>query len=265
MTKKPENGAGQDFLRLEQVADGPVLRLVIDRPTRGNAFTLTMWAHLAERVQEARALGARVLLVESAHPRIFASGVDLDELERMLDDRNLRRRHYRAMIAATAALAEAPFVTIAALAGAAAGAGLSIALACDLRLAAASARFVLPPARLGVIYPRADLRRLLRVVGEAAARELLLTATPRDADWALAHGLVQAVHPDRAAMHSAAVTMARDIVALSARSLAALKDRLGQLAGDEEGARSQATEEEHFVEAFDDPEVRARIAAVRGG
>ncbi len=239
--------------------------LEIARQQRGNSFTTASWERLAAVVAEARERAVRVLILRSAHPRIFASGVDLAELERMLDDRDLRARHYRAMTRATAALATAPFVTIAAIAGAAAGAGLSLALACDLRLAASSARFVLPPARLGVIYPRADLCRLLRVVGEAAAREMLLTASPRDADWALAHGLVQAVYPDRDALHAAAEAMARDITALSARSLAALKSMFDQLAR-EDGftAPQEAEEEERFVRAFDDPEVRARIAAARG-
>ncbi len=257
---------GRQSLRLEAADGGRWLRLVIDRPQGGNSFTLGMWRRLAELVAEAQRRKTPVLILESAHPRIFASGVDLDELARMLDDADLRRRHWRAMTAATAALAAAPFVTIAALAGSAAGAGLSIALACDLRLAASSARFVLPPARLGVIYPRADLRRLLRIVGEAAARELLLTAAPRDADWARAHGLVQAVHPDRGALQRAAEEMAGTIAGLSTRSLTALKATLDQLAGAAAPpGPPEAEEEERFVKVFDDPEVRARIAAVRGG
>ncbi len=241
--------------------------LEIARQQRGNSFTVACWERLAAVMTEARERGVRVLILRSAHPRIFVSGVDFDELEAMLDDRSLRVRHYRAMTRATTALAMSPFVTIAAIAGAAAGAGLSIALACDLRLAASSARFVLPPARLGVLYPRTDLCRLLRVVGEAAARELLLTAAPRDADWARAHKLVQAVYPDPDTLYSAAEAMAEDIAALSARSLAVLKEMFVRLATDDGYAASQEAKEEEkrFVAAFDDPEVRARIAAARGG
>lgn len=247
------------------VGESGVAELVIDRPARGNSFTTAMWAQLPTLLEAAQRDGARVLILRSAHERIFASGVDLDELIAMLDDAALRRRHWRAMTAATAALAAAPFVTIAEIAGAAAGAGLSLALACDLRLAAPSARFVLPPAKLGVIYPRADLARLVRLAGEAAARELLLTAAPRDAGWAQAHGLVQTVCPDRRALQEAALHMARDIAGLSAPSLAALKESLDALAGTDGGmgADEVAAEEERFVRAFDEPEVRARITAAQ--
>ncbi len=249
-------------LRLSPVGDG-VLELVIDRPARANAFTTAMWERLGALVEQARQAGARALVLRSADRRIFASGVDFDELVAMLDDPALRRRHWRAMTGATATLAAAPFVTIAEIAGAAAGAGLSILLACDLRLAASSARFVLPPARLGLVYPRADLGRLVRTVGEAAARELLFQAAPRDAAWAARWGLVHELHPDAEALRAAVAGAAARAAALAPSAVAALKRTL---AADKESAGSVAgteDEEARFVAAFDDADVRARILAAR--
>lgn len=85
--------------------------------------------------------------------------------------------------------------TVAAIEGACVGGGCQLAVACDLRLAAADARFGVPPARLGLVYPAPTTRRLAALVGPSAAKHLLFTSELVDAQRALRIGLVDEVLP----------------------------------------------------------------------
>jgi enoyl-CoA hydratase len=92
---------------------------------------------------------------------------------------------------------------IAAINGVALGGGLEIALCCDLRIAASRARFGLPEIKLGVIPAAGGTQRLPRLVGEARAKELILTADLVDAETALRYGLVSRVVPQAELMTAA--------------------------------------------------------------
>src|SRR5262249_59947326 len=85
---------------------------------------------------------------------------------------------------------------VAAVKGPARGAGMQLAVACDLRVAGFGATFSIPAARLGVLLSPPNVQRLAAVVGQGAARDLLLTARTLDADEAAAVGLVQRRVPD---------------------------------------------------------------------
>lgn len=83
--------------------------------------------------------------------------------------------------------------TIAAIHGEALGGGLELALACDLRIAAADARLGFPAARLGLVYSHTGIARAMRILGSARAKQLFLVGEPVDAQTALAWGAVQRV------------------------------------------------------------------------
>ena len=87
--------------------------------------------------------------------------------------------------AALAALDAVAVPVVAAMSGHAFGGGLELALACDLRVCAPSAKLGMPPARLGVVYSQTGLRRFTDAIGTARTRELFLTARPIDAATAL--------------------------------------------------------------------------------
>jgi enoyl-CoA hydratase/carnithine racemase len=115
---------------------------------------------------------------------------------------------------------------VAALGGHAFGGGLELAVACDLRVCAPSARLGMPPARLGVVYSHTGLRRFVDAIGSARTRELFLTARPVGAAEALAWGLVNEVVEDAAGR---AVELASEIAALSPLSLRGTKRVLDAL------------------------------------
>lgn len=183
-------------LRLERPSAG-VARLVLDNPTQRNAMSEQMtrsWVSAIEQLATDREV--RVVIV-TGEGSAFCSGGDprwiASEPDAPVD--RLRTRmiaFYRAWL--TIRALEVP--TIAALNGPAVGAGLCLALACDLRYAAAGARLSAPFVRLGMNPGMAATYLLPEVVGEANARELLLTGRTVDAEEARSIGLVNRVFAD---------------------------------------------------------------------
>ncbi len=245
-------------LRLDPVEGMPgVWRLLLDRAQRRNAFTVAMWESLPGLVARAAEAGARVVVIESAGT-VFSAGADLDEFIDMAGDRGLRARNYEAIVKANAALAGAPFATIAAIDGAAAGAGLSIAVACDLRVASSDARFVLPPARLGLVYPKADLDRLAALIGPGRVKHMLFTARAFDAEWASRVGLVDE-RVGAGCASDAARRLGGEIAGHSLTSIRAAKEMLA--AGGRAAAGS--VDRERFLAAYDGADFAEGIAAFR--
>ena len=162
-----------------------VATLWLNRPEKRNAVDYAMWLELAALATE---LGAdptvRVLVVRGVGDH-FCAGGDISGLGDLpFED------YTRANELADRALAEFPKPSIAFIRGACIGGGAEIAIACDLRLADASARFGITPARLGIIYPGFAVARAVQLIGESAAKHLLFTAEIIDADRALRVGLI---------------------------------------------------------------------------
>ncbi|WP_076068263.1 enoyl-CoA hydratase/isomerase family protein [Sphingomonas montana] len=204
---------------IDVVVDGVVASVVLDRPAARNAVPIASWDRLAEAVEEAAARGS-VVLLRSAVPGTFCAGADLGEFPALMADPALPPRLRAGMARATAAIAGATVPVIAVLDGGCFGAGVAIALACDLRIAGAGAGFAVPPARLGIGYPQRDIDRLRAVVGAGQAARLLLTGDRIDAAEAGRIGLVEMVVPDAGV---AARVMADRIAANAAESVAALR------------------------------------------
>ena len=130
--------------------------------------------------------GVRALVIASANPRLFCAGADIKAFTAMDDASG------RAYVAGTHELLRAfersSIVTIAAVNGLALGGGCELAMACDLRIAAASARFGQPEIKLGIIPGFGGTQRLARLVGPAKALELNLVGDPIRAQEAEALG-----------------------------------------------------------------------------
>lgn len=169
---------------------GPVATVVIRNPARRNALTAAMWRQLPVLLDGLEADPAVRVLVLTGADGTFCAGADLGDLDELLAAGD-------GSIAVTAEERLAAFgkPTVAAVRGACVGGGCQLAVACDLRLAAHDARFGVPPARLGLVYPAPTTRRLARLVGPSAAKHLLFTAELVGADRALRIGLVDEVLP----------------------------------------------------------------------
>ncbi|MGW0551777.1 enoyl-CoA hydratase/isomerase family protein [Streptomyces altiplanensis] len=170
------------------VADG-VATVVISNPAKRNAMTAGMWRALPgllERLAADRDVRALVL---TGAGDTFCAGADISSLlEPGEEPQGLAVR-------AEEALAAFPKPTLAAVRGYCVGGGSQLAAACDLRFAEEGALFGVTPAKLGIVYPASSTRRLVSLVGPAAAKYLLFSGELIDTARALRTGLADEVLP----------------------------------------------------------------------
>jgi enoyl-CoA hydratase len=173
----------------------PLAWLVVNRPAAHNALNAEVWRGLAESAEALAADSSiRAIVLRGAGERAFISGADISEFNAIRADATMAADYDRRSARAWLALHGAPQPVIAAINGLCYGGGVSVALACDLRIAADHARFAVPAARLGLSYPmEGGVERLVQVVGPTHASHLLLSAQPIDAEEALRIGLVNRV------------------------------------------------------------------------
>jgi enoyl-CoA hydratase/carnithine racemase len=207
-------------LRLDFPAEH-VARLTIDSQAKRNALDRELLDAFAGVLGEVECR----CLVLTAAGSIFSAGYDIGDLSDADEAEDVVAHPFEAALAALDAF---PFPAVAALNGHAIGGGLELALACDLRLAAASAKLGMPPARLGLIYSHTGLRRFLDAIGAPRTRELFFTARNVDAQTALSWGLVNRVVPDEE-LAAAAVDLAGAIAANAPLSLEGNKRAIGAL------------------------------------
>ena len=252
-------------LLLGALRDG-VATLTLNRPEARNALSDELTPALRRMIL---ALGhdpsVGALVLTGAGPAFCAGG----DVKSMGDDRNrgAKRSAGEAVLALqhrqrtlTGVLSSLPVPTIAALPGPAAGAGLAIALACDIRFAAASAFVTTGYARIGLPGDYGINWLLTRLVGTARARELMFTADRVDAETCARIGLVNRVFPDEslqsetAGFASRLAAGPREAIALMKRNLdrALTSDFLPALDGEAELLVQAAATEEHkeAVRAF---------------
>ncbi len=172
--------------------------ITLNRPDVLNAFNDQMFAEMRDVLKRAeRDVSIRCLVITGAG-RAFCAGQDLASLKPALEKGeplaygDLLRRTYNPLILKLRTM-EKPI--IAAINGVAAGAGFSLALACDVRLAAQSARFTQAFVRIGLVPDSGSTFFLPRIVGWTKAIELAMTGEPIDAQTAAELGLVTAVVP----------------------------------------------------------------------
>lgn len=178
---------------------GPTAVVCLDHPERRNALTLAMWQSIPDIA--ARLDGdpsIRAIVLRGAGERAFVSGSDVSEFDALRDGSAAIKHYGDVADAALAALRRVRKPMLAAIQGHCIGGGISIALCCDMRIAAASARFSMPAAKLGLAYRLADLKPIVDAVGVANAKAMFFTAHDFDAAEAFRIGLATAVVPDEA-------------------------------------------------------------------
>lgn len=209
---------------VERRADYRVLTL--NRPERRNAFNDVMLTALRAAIDEAEAdESCRALLITGAG-RGFCAGQDLaDRVAKPGETLVLgqaQAMHYNPLVRKLRAL---PFPVVAAVNGVAAGAGCSVALACDIVLAARSASFVQSFARVGLVPDTGGSWFLPRLVGDARARGLALLAEPLPAEKAEIWGLIWKCVDDEA-LASEAQKLCEHFAAAPTQGLALIKRAL---------------------------------------
>jgi 2-(1,2-epoxy-1,2-dihydrophenyl)acetyl-CoA isomerase len=207
-------------------ADGAVATVTINRPEARNALTAEAKVALLRNLRECSADDRiRAVVLTGAGPA-FCSGQDLREHAELLQAGHPAletvRLHYNPIIETIATMAKP---VIAALPGVAAGAGASLAFACDFRIAAERASLLLAFARVGLGADSGASWTLQRLVGRARAAELLMLAEPVDAATALQLGLVTVVVPGEE-LPAAAAAFAAKLAAGPTLAYAAIKESL---------------------------------------
>ena len=207
-----------DVIREER--DGVVATLTIDHPP-ANAISSDVVAGLAEGLERAEAdQSCRALVITGAGPKFFSAGADITQFA--AGDGSLG-----AAIDLTLRLERSRLPIIAAVNGVAFGGGCELSLACDVRIAARSARFGQPEIKLGIMPGWGGTQRLPRLIGRSRATELLLTGDPIDADAALQLGLVSEVVED-GGLAEAASRWAQLLGSRAPLALAAIKRAMNE-------------------------------------
>jgi 2-(1,2-epoxy-1,2-dihydrophenyl)acetyl-CoA isomerase len=197
---------------LLETIDG-VAVLTLNDPATLNAFGIKLRADMSDALDIVEAGGARALLITGAG-RGFCSGANLNDPDRAPRDRAAEARGevksdleawYNPMFLR---LRDLRIPVVAAINGVAAGAGMSLALSADIRIAARSASFLQAFARIGLVPDCGSSFLLPRLIGTARALELSLLAEPLNAETALAWGMINRVADDATLMDEA-MAMAR--------------------------------------------------------
>jgi enoyl-CoA hydratase/carnithine racemase len=175
-------------LRFDEPAEA-VARLTIDNPERRGALDHELLDALAGY---ARSLETRCLVIRGSGS-VFSAGYDIGNLEGQSFEESAERLVAHPFHDALAAIDAYRYPVVAEINGHAVGGGLELAISCDIRVAASTARFSMPPARLGLIYSHTGLRKFLDVCGPANTAELFHVGEPVDAERALAMGLINEV------------------------------------------------------------------------
>jgi 2-(1,2-epoxy-1,2-dihydrophenyl)acetyl-CoA isomerase len=200
--------------------DGGVARLTLNRPDRLNSFTVKMHEEVADALS--RLDGARVLVITGAG-RGFCAGQDLGDRAvapgEAVDLGHSVESYYNPLIRRITSL---PFPVVARVNGVAAGAGANIALACDIVVAAKSAKFIQSFAAIGLIPDSGGTWVLPRLAGQARALGLALTAEPLPADRAAEWGLIWKAVEDEA-LDAEVDALAERFASAPTRGLARIK------------------------------------------
>ena len=211
---------------LYEITDG-IGVITLNRPAARNALTFAMYERLAAIAADPGE--ARALIITGMGDKAFAAGTDIGQF-RAFASADDAIAYEAKLDRVLGALERCPLPTIAAIAGACTGGGAGIAAACDLRLAAANARFGFPIARtLGNCLSMANVARLSALIGPARVTEMIFTARLLSAQEALAAGLVSEVVEDHAALMIRAGALARQVAANAPLTFRATKEALRRL------------------------------------
>jgi enoyl-CoA hydratase len=208
---------------------GSALWIHVDRPAARNALTFAMYDQIAAVCRDANADATVKAVVLTGSGDAFVAGTDIAQFVDFKEASQAIEYEHR-MDAWLGAIEDVRVPTIAALRGPVVGGGLAIAAACDLRVAAPSARFGVPVARtLGNCFSAANLVRLAALVGLGRVKELVLTARLIDAHEARAIGLVSEVVAREDALDARVDELVEQLASYAPLTLRATKEMVRRI------------------------------------
>jgi enoyl-CoA hydratase len=181
---------------IELTRDGDLAFVALNRPDKLNALDKAMWRRLSAVMDKIAAEDDVRCVIIKGNGAAFGAGADLAEFAAERHTPAAAEAYAGIMGDALLAIRACALPVLAQIHGACAGAGLEIAIHCDIRLAAAGSRFGIPIQRMGIGLPYPELAALAELVGAAAALEILLEGRMFDAAEAREKGLVTRVIPD---------------------------------------------------------------------
>jgi len=188
---------------------GHVLTCTINRPDKLNSLSPEIVLALGDTLNELAASDdVRCVVIRGAGDRAFSSGYDIGRIAESAAEAEGPRRN--PLQYGLDAVTNYPYPVIAMVRGYAMGAGLHLALACDLRFASPDALFSMPPVKLGIVYPVEGYQLFARLLGPAQARALFLTGRRFTAEEALHMGLIYRIEPAEA-LEPYVLELAREI------------------------------------------------------
>lgn len=237
-----------------------IATLTVNRPQRRNALN---WQAQEQFATAVTAVGqnpaVHALIITGSGRAAFVSGGDLKELSQHTAPEDGARLN-RIMSAALHQLTALPIPVIAAINGDAFGGGCEILTACDLRIAASHARFSFAQVKNAVTSGWGGTARLVPLIGQSRAMELLLTARPFSASAAQEMGFVHRVVPPETAVLSAAHDWAAELLTLPHNALAAIK-QLVHAAATQPQTAVQQLETQLFTQLWPHPNHLEALAA----
>jgi enoyl-CoA hydratase/carnithine racemase len=205
-----------------------VARLTISNPERRNALDHEILEALAEVLPGLdRGVEIRCVVITGAG-EVFSAGYDIADIPEETFAADAEALVAHPFQAAMEAVSAHPYPVLAAINGHCLGGGLELAVRCDLRLCAMSAKLGMPPAKLGLIYGHTGLARFIDVVGLARTKELFLTGRNLSAPRAMAIGLVHDTVLDQK-LDDAALELASEVAANAPLSLTGNKHAIETL------------------------------------
>ncbi len=242
-------------LQLLHEPGAAIATLLLDRPEKLNALSRRLLAELVEATRWIDATPVLKVVVVRGAGRAFSAGFDLGDFATPDPDLSPRDAADLGRLA-TDALADVRPLTIAAIHGHCVGGGVVLAAACDLRIAADTARFSIPEVDLGIPLAWGGIPRLVRELGPAITKELVLTCRPVDAAEAHALRFVNRVVPD-ADLLPAVAALADELAAKPGFALRTTKQQVNAVAEEMAGTRRNANDADTLTVATADPESRA--------
>ena len=222
----------EEFASGKLVLDFPaeaVARLRLNNPSKRNPLDHEVLDALAAVLPELdRGIEVRCVLITGTG-KAFSAGYDIGSIPAESFERDAEALVAHPFAAAMDAVSAHPFPVLAAINGHCLGGGLELAVRCDLRVCAESAKLGMPPAKLGLIYGHTGLERFIEVVGVANTRDLFLTGRVLDSEKALRVGLVTELASD-SELGGAAVALAAEIAANAPLSMRGNKHAIEVLA-----------------------------------
>lgn len=246
------------FETLDVVIDGPIGHIVLNRPERLNALSRQTLQDLASAARWCDTHRDLKVVVVSGRGRAFSAGFDLNDFS--APDPNYSTRDVADIGRLMAeAVTNMNALTIAAIHGHCVGGGLVLAASCDLRIAATTTRFSIPEVDLGIPLAWGGIPRLVREIGPAATKELVLTCRPFGPDEAKSLGLLNSI-VDESELMNAAQSLAESLAAKPLYALRTTKQQVNAVTEEMAGTGRNAADADSLVIAAHDPESKAASA-----